>query len=80
MGGRPEWIDRIVAVWERAHGGDREYARAAFVELWNEPGLHADPVNSCTLAYFMADVQDDTAAASGVTRVTLCHVTSTRGV
>ncbi|MBH5333725.1 hypothetical protein IHE55_02455 [Streptomyces pactum] len=44
-------------------GGDREEARNRLVRLWQEIGADGDPYHRCTLAHYMADTQDDPAAA-----------------
>ncbi|MEU6350751.1 hypothetical protein ABZ896_15645 [Streptomyces sp. NPDC047072] len=41
------------------HAGDREEARHRFLGLWGEIGEDGDPLHRCTLAHYLADVQDD---------------------
>ncbi|QDY80731.1 hypothetical protein FQU76_03495 [Streptomyces qinzhouensis] len=41
------------------HGGDREEARNRFAALWSEIGAGGAALHRCTLARYLADVQDD---------------------
>ncbi|MFC4564041.1 hypothetical protein ACFO4E_19435 [Nocardiopsis mangrovi] len=53
-------IIRIGQVVQLGHQGEREAARLRFAEIWEEiGGEHGDPLQRCTLAHAMADVQDD---------------------
>jgi hypothetical protein len=53
---------RIGEVVQLGHGGDRETARRRFAEIWTEiGGEQGDPLQRCTLAHAMADMQDDVA-------------------
>lgn len=51
--------DRIDAAIALVHRAERVAARQAFDALWAELGPAGDPFHRCTLAHFMADVQDD---------------------
>jgi hypothetical protein len=51
-------MDRIQAAIAQVHRGERDAARDAFTALWAEIGEAGDPFHRCTLAHFMADVQD----------------------
>lgn len=59
MPGQDEVMSRISAAIERSQTGDREGARQLFSALWNELSPDGDPFHRCTLAHYMADVQDD---------------------
>ncbi len=51
---------RIGQAVQLGHSGDREAARRQFDEIWAEiGGEQGDPLQRCTLAHSMADVQDD---------------------
>jgi len=51
---------RIGEAVQLSHGGEREAARLLFAEIWDEiGGEQGDPLQVCTLAHAMADVQDD---------------------
>jgi hypothetical protein len=51
---------RIGEAVQLSHQDERDAARAMFTEIWDEMGgEHADPLQRCTLAHAMADVQDD---------------------
>ncbi|QIS12191.1 hypothetical protein [Nocardia arthritidis] len=51
---------RIGEVARLGHGGEREAARHQFAEIWDEiGGEQGDPLQRCTLAHAMADMQDD---------------------
>ena len=52
-------MERITAAIALAQGGERAEAAHAFDALWAEVGPDGDPFHRCTLAHFMADVQDD---------------------
>lgn len=43
------------------HGGDREEARNRLARLWQEIGEDGDAFHRCTLAHYLADMQDDPA-------------------
>lgn len=48
------------AVQLHHHRGEREAARRRFAEIWDQiGGEQGDPLQRCTLAHAMADVQDD---------------------
>lgn len=59
MPGQDEVMSRISAAIERSQSGDREGARQLFSALWKELSPDGDPFHRCTLAHYMADVQDD---------------------
>jgi Tetratricopeptide repeat len=51
---------RIGEAVQLGHQGEREAARLAFAEIWEEiGGEDGDPLHRCTLAHAMADMQDD---------------------
>jgi CO dehydrogenase/acetyl-CoA synthase alpha subunit len=51
---------RIGQAVQLAHQGAREAARRELAEIWEEiGGERGDPLQRCTLAHAMADVQDD---------------------
>ncbi|RBM05776.1 tetratricopeptide repeat protein [Streptomyces sp. PT12] len=53
-------IIRIGQAVQLSHSGEREAARRQFAEIWDEiGGEQGDPLQRCTLAHAMADVQDD---------------------
>lgn len=52
-------MNRIMYAVMLCQGGDREGARRHFSELWQEIGSDGDPFHRCTVAHYMADVQDD---------------------
>ncbi|MFE1251136.1 tetratricopeptide repeat protein [Streptomyces sp. NPDC058735] len=54
-------LTRIGQVVMLHHAGDREEARHRLLALWAEIGEHGDPLHRCTLAYYLADTQDDPA-------------------
>ncbi len=43
----------------RYHRGERDEARWLFTEIWAEIAPNGDPFHRCTLAHFMADLQED---------------------
>ncbi|MEV0294680.1 hypothetical protein [Nocardia sp. NPDC050710] len=45
------------------HAGHRDAARSALGELWTSLGPHGDPLHRCTLAHYLADLQEDAAQA-----------------
>jgi hypothetical protein len=54
-------MTRITAAIAQSHSGDRAGARRSFVEIWSDMGDAPDPFHVCTLAHYMADVQDEVA-------------------
>ncbi|GGL99943.1 hypothetical protein [Micromonospora yangpuensis] len=51
---------RIGEAVQLSHQGGRDAARVQFAEIWDEiGGEQGDPLQRCTLAHAMADVQDD---------------------
>jgi tetratricopeptide (TPR) repeat protein len=53
-------LNRIGEAIQLSHQGEREAARLQFAEIWDEiGGEQGDPLQRCTLAHAMADVQDD---------------------
>lgn len=51
---------RIGEAVQLSHQGEREAASLLFAEIWDEiGGEQGDPLQVCTLAHAMADVQDD---------------------
>jgi hypothetical protein len=54
-----EVMEKIVAAIKLSHDGERDEAREHFAALWDEIGPDGDPFHRCTLAHYMADVQDD---------------------
>ncbi len=55
----------IAHAQQLATGGERELARAEFAKIWDRIGPDGDPLHRVSLAHYMADVQDDTAAELG---------------
>jgi len=55
----------IARAQQLATGGERELARAEFARIWDRIGPDGDPLHRVSLAHYMADVQDDTAAELG---------------
>lgn len=51
---------RIGAVVERGRAGETGPARALLTELWEEIGPDGDPFHRCTLAHYLADLQETT--------------------
>jgi tetratricopeptide (TPR) repeat protein len=55
--------DDVMAAITRAQhfalDGDRDAARRAFEELWQQIAPEGDPLHRVTLAHYMADLQDD---------------------
>jgi hypothetical protein len=49
-------MSRIGAAMELSHRGEREEAREAFTQLWQNADA---PLHRCAIAHAMADVQDD---------------------
>lgn len=52
-------MQRITGAIELCQAGDRDAARARFEEIWKEIDPGGDPLHRCTLAHYMADLQDD---------------------
>jgi hypothetical protein len=52
-------MERITAAIALAQRGERAEAARTFDALWAEIGADGDPFHRCTLAHYMADVQDD---------------------
>ncbi|WP_395805475.1 hypothetical protein [Archangium minus] len=52
-------MSRISEAMERGQQGDREVARQLFADIWKDLTPEGDPFHRCTLAHYMADVQDD---------------------
>ncbi|MQA86081.1 MAG: tetratricopeptide repeat protein [Streptosporangiales bacterium] len=50
---------KIVEATELSRSGDRDRARQLFQDAWGEVGSEGDAFHRCTLAHYMADVQDD---------------------
>jgi hypothetical protein len=48
----------ITAAMTRAHTGHKTEARAALTELWETIGPDGDTFHRCTLAHYLADLQD----------------------
>ncbi len=55
----------IARAQQLATGGEHELARAEFAKIWDRVGPDGDPLHRVSLAHYMADVQDDTAAELG---------------
>lgn len=43
------------------HGGDRSGGRAKLEAVWSRISSDPEPIHECTLAHYMADVQDEVA-------------------
>ena len=52
-------MERIHAGIACYHRGERDEARARLAAVWEEIGPAGDPFHRCTLAHFMADLQQD---------------------
>jgi hypothetical protein len=52
-------MSRIIEAIALSHGGDRDGARSRLGALWEEIAPDGDPFHRCTLAHYMADVQED---------------------
>ncbi|MNX21828.1 hypothetical protein D3C86_517940 [compost metagenome] len=50
---------RISGGIARYHQGERQEARRLFAQIWDEIAPNGDPFHRCTLAHFMADLQED---------------------
>lgn len=59
MAGQDEIMSRIAEAIERGQSGDREAARQIFAGIWKQLSPDGDPLHRCTLAHYMADLQDD---------------------
>jgi hypothetical protein len=59
MSGQDEVMSRIGVAIEKSQTGDREGARQLFAEIWKELSPDGDPFHRCSLAHYMADVQED---------------------
>jgi hypothetical protein len=59
MAGQDEIMSRIAEAIERGQRGEREAARQMFSGIWKELAADGDPFHRCTLAHYMADLQDD---------------------
>jgi hypothetical protein len=59
MAGQDETMSRIAEAIERSQRGEREAARQMFAGIWKELASDGDPFHRCTLAHYMADLQDD---------------------
>lgn len=57
--GGNETMARIVAAIEQGRAGDAAGARAELGLLWDGIGPGGDPLHRCTLAHFLADLQDE---------------------
>ncbi len=60
-----EVMEAIARAQQLATGGERDQARAQFAKIWDRIGPDGDPLHRVSLAHYMADVQDDTAAELG---------------
>ncbi|QRK07219.1 hypothetical protein JQX13_45465 [Archangium violaceum] len=59
MSGQDEFMSRIAEAIDRSQRGDREVARQLFADIWKDLTPRGEPFHRCTLAHYMADVQDD---------------------
>lgn len=59
MPGQDDIMGRIAVATEKGQNGEREEARQLFADIWKEFSPDADPLHRCTLAHYMADLQDD---------------------
>ncbi|MFF5900625.1 hypothetical protein ACFY8O_32535 [Streptomyces argenteolus] len=55
-----EAIGRAVV---EGRGGDGASARRKLLDLWSSIGVTGDPLHRCSLAHYLADLQDDPAQA-----------------
>ncbi|MEV4657360.1 hypothetical protein [Micromonospora sp. NPDC049301] len=53
-------MTRIVEAVQLGQSGQRVRAREALTALWDEIGADGDPLHRCTLAHYLADLQDTT--------------------
>lgn len=56
-------MDKIVTAVTLGRAGDVDSARRGLLDLWDEVGVAGDPFHRCTLAHYLADLQDDPAEA-----------------
>ncbi|MEU8900937.1 hypothetical protein [Nocardia sp. NPDC048505] len=56
-------MDAIMGAVGLGRDGDPGAARAALTDIWKTLGPQGDPLHRCTLAHFLADLQDDAAQA-----------------
>lgn len=60
--GPDETITRIMAAVGLGRSGERSAARRALTDLWDEIGADGDPFHRCTLAHYLADLQESAEA------------------
>ncbi|MET8307468.1 hypothetical protein [Micromonospora sp. NPDC005173] len=60
-----ETMASIVAAVELGRSGQRAQAREALTALWDQIGEAGDAFHRCTLAHYLADLQDTTEAELG---------------
>jgi hypothetical protein len=51
-------MNRIIAAVQRGRDGDQAGARDDLAAVWDEIGAAGDPLHRCTLAHFLADLQE----------------------
>jgi hypothetical protein len=59
MSEQDEVMARIAAAVALSQSGERAAARHDFAAIWGEISPGGDPFHRCTLAHYMADLQDD---------------------
>lgn len=59
MPGQDVIMERIGTAITLHREGDNQRAKALFAEIWTEISPNGDAFHRCTLAHYMADVQDD---------------------
>jgi hypothetical protein len=60
-----ETLTRIAAAVERGRSGEPGPARAELIALWAEIGPTGDPFHRCTLAHYLADLEESAEAELG---------------
>lgn len=59
MAGTDEVMERIMAAIEVGRTGETALARDRLTALWEEVGPDGDPLHRCTVAHYLADLQED---------------------
>ncbi|GAA4949497.1 hypothetical protein [Actinoplanes utahensis] len=55
-----EVMAAIGAAVEQGRAGDRAAARETLTALWDRTGGHGDALHRCSIAHYLADLQDET--------------------
>lgn len=56
-------METVTAAVELGRAGDVEGARRRLTEVWERVGVVGDALHRCTIAHYLADLQDDPARA-----------------